>query len=388
MTDSVEPRTHTSNPAVIQQSLGGVGRNVATALQYLGVSAKLYSKVGNDIAGVTAIDMLHREGLLTSGIVRCDGEARTAQYVAVNDARKDLFIAMADMSILQSPAYGHRQNNSLGDWRGELASTKPRWLVVDANWDPYTLAQWLDEARKIGVKVAFEPVSAAKAKGLFAGRTNGGASTSICTVPNETVSLATPNAMELASMYDSARDAGIFDGEDCFRIIDSIGLSSSGSRYKLVSLTNSALVDRGVPQQSIQLLPFIPSIATTLGDQGVLLTQLLPPSDERLTSPAAAPYILSCSMDGNDVFGGVYMRLFPPVKKGLEEDIVSVNGVGDTFLGALIAGLTRSPANRVEDLIDIAQEASVLTLKSKEAVSPEISSLRAALTKKLAEANG
>jgi len=37
--------------------------------------------------------------------------------------------------------------------------------------------------------------------------------------------------------------------------------------------------------------------------------------------------------------GGVYMRLFPPVE--VVEDIVSVNGVGDTFLGVLVVGLAK-----------------------------------------------
>jgi len=54
-----------------------------------------------------------------------------------------------------------------------------------------------------------------------------------------------------------------------------------------------------------------------------------------------------------------------------EEEVVSVNGVGDTFLGVLVAGLAQEvPLG--EDLINIAQRASGLTLRSKEAVSPEL----------------
>lgn len=68
------------------------------------------------------------------------------------------------------------------------------------------------------------------------------------------------------------------------------------------------------------------------------------------------------------------MRLFPAAELVDESDIVSVNGIGDTFLGALVAGMAKG-SRTVEELIDVAQKAAVLTLKSKEAVNPEISAL-------------
>ena len=383
LTEVSEPLKHTSNPAVIHQSLGGVGRNITTALQRLDVAVQLFSKVGNDMAGSMALDMIEKQGLLTSEIVRSGGEARTAQYVAVNNARKDLVIAMADMSLLQSSPNGQESNADLMRWRESMAATKPKWLVIDANWDASTLIRWIYEGRKVGAKIAFEPVSSTKSKSLFSGLARSTTSIKQYTIPEPAVNLATPNTLELSSMYEAARDAGLLSGEGWFRIINSIGLSSSGSRDKFIALTNAALVDLGVPQQSVQLLPFIPCIVTTLGARGVVLTQLLQHGDERLTSPNAAPYILSRSTNATDVVGGVYMRLFPPVERVPEEDIVSVNGVGDTFLGALIAGLTGSLSSRVEDLIDIAQTASVMTLRSREAVNPRISRLQPTLAKAL-----
>ncbi|KAL9103971.1 MAG: hypothetical protein Q9163_001033 [Psora crenata] len=377
--ETIEPQNHTSNPAIIKQSLGGVGRNITTALHLLGVSAQLYSKVGSDLAGSTALKMAEDQGLILSGLVRSGNHTRTAQYVAVNDARKDLVLAMADMSLLQTWPNDHERESKLTEWRKMLASTKPKWLVTDANWDPSTLVRWLGEGRKVGAKLAFEPVSTAKSKGLFAGIAASRSSNDLPMLPNAVVDVATPNALELISMYEAAQNGGLLGGEDWFHIIDSIGLSSSGSRNKFISLTNAALTDQGIPQRSIQLLPFIPCIVTTLGSQGVMLTQVLPPGDDRLTSLEAAPYILSRSTNGNNVVGGVYMRLFPPVERAPKEEIVSVNGVGDTFLGALIAGLSQSPSCQVEDLIDIAQTASVYTLRSMEAVSPEVSSLQAVL---------
>lgn len=369
---SNEPQLHTSNPSSITQTLGGVGQNVATALHYLGSSLRLCSSVADDIASSTALNILAERGLQTAGIQKHGPGFHTAQYVAINDAQKHMVLAMADMNILEDTS---------GDfdtlWKPHFETCKPKWLVVDANWHSKMLREWLDAAKASGAKVAYEPVSAAKSRRVFPAKFQSNAS--LAPVPNHLIDLATPNALELSSMHDAASDAGLFDREDWWRAIDSIGLSSAGSREKLASLTNNSLVDQGAPQQSIRLLPFIPCILTTMGSNGVLMTQMLRPGDDRLTLPDAAPYILSRSTDGNDVVGGVYMRLFPPVETVSSENIVSVNGVGDTFLGVLIAGLTKEKPRNLVDLVDIAQRGSVMTLKSKEAVSSDISTLRNSL---------
>ena len=366
---ALQPQPDTSNPASIRQSLGGVGQNIATALHYLKTSVRLCSSVADDISGATALRMLADRGLQTSGMQILTTGFRTAQYIAINDAHKSLVLAMADMKILE---------DTRGDfdtlWKPQVEACKPKWLVIDANWDPAVLQKWIEVARDIGAKVAYEPVSMTKSGRIFAAKHPG-----LTTVPNNSISLATPNALELASMHEAAAIAGLFEQEDWWNIIDSIGLPSSGSRDKIVSLTSGALVDQGVPQQSIRLLPFIPSILTTLGQQGVLMTQMLRPGDNRLTSPTSAPYILSRSTDGSDFVGGVYMRLFPPVERVQNDDIVSVNGVGDTFLGVTMAGLLKEKPKDLEELVNIAQKGSVMTLKSNEAVSPQISTLHSAL---------
>jgi pseudouridine-5'-phosphate glycosidase/pseudouridine kinase len=372
MAASKQPQLNTSNPAFIRQDLGGVGQNVATALHLLNTSVRLCSSVAHDVAGSTAVEILVKQGFQTAGIHRSTGKHRTAQYVAINDAQKNLVLGMADMTILEDIT---EDFDTL--WKSHLDTCKPKWLVVDANWHPLTLHKWLDAAKAAGAKVAYEPVSVTKAKRLFLKNARDNAT--LAAVPHHVVNLATPNAQELASMHQAATSAGAFERGDWWSVIDSIGLSSSGSRDKLVSMTNSALVDLGVPQQSIQLSPFVPCMLTTLGEQGVLLTQLLQPGDNRLTSPDSAPYVLSRSTNGSEVVGGVYMRLFPPVENISKENIVSVNGVGDTFLGVLIAGLSKQNPKEVADLVGIAQSGSIMTLKSREAVSPEVSGLQSLL---------
>lgn len=365
------PQRATSNPAVITQSLGGVAQNIATAMHYLGTSVRLCSVVGDDAAGFAALEMLRQRGMQLAGIQQVKSGARTSQYVAINDAQKGLVVGMADMKILELEPAGFDKV-----WKPQLDHVKPKWLVVDSNWNPITLRSWLSAAKALGGKVAFEPVSSAKCKRLFRSleRPEGFAA-----VPDNFVSLATPNTMELASMYSAAADAGHFEREDWWWVIDAMGMSSAGSRDKLVSMTNTSLVDEGVPQQSVKLLPFVPTILTKLGSQGVLMTQMLAKDDTRLRSRESAPYILSHSTHEFGIIGGVYMRLFPPAEAVAGDDIVSVNGAGDTFLGVILAGLAKEKPKEWHDLIDAAQRGSVMTLKSKESVSPDIATLSSLL---------
>ncbi|KAB8263776.1 Indigoidine synthase A like protein-domain-containing protein [Aspergillus pseudonomiae] len=370
----IKPVSDTSNPATITQSLGGVGHNVAIATKYLGSSVLFCSVVGDDLSGRAALTALRKEGLSTAGVqvLPASNGARTAQYVAVNDAKKDLVVAMADMGIMELP----EQNLDFeGFWETLLSRTRPQWVVVDSNWSPEVLSKWVAVAKKYGARVAFEPVSNAKSRRLFSKSTEVDAAiSSSASVPNNAISLATPNQFELTTMYTAARESGLFDSEGWWHIIDAMGMSSAGARDRLVAMTSNQLVDQGIPQQSIQLLPYIPCLITKLGSQGVLVTQLLRPGDPRLTSPDSAPYILSRSALADELVGGVYMRLFPPAAVLADEEIVSVNGAGDTLLGAVISGLAKG-AKTVEDVIPFAQEASLRTLKSPGGVSSDIVSL-------------
>ncbi|KAF7155057.1 hypothetical protein CNMCM5623_005265 [Aspergillus felis] len=374
--DKITPVPQTSNPAVIGQSLGGVGHNVAIASHYLGSSVLFCSVVGDDLSGRAALSTLKEEGLPTAGvqILPPSSGARTAQYVAINDAKRDLVVAMADMGIMELPEHVLDFDEF---WEPLIRRTQPQWVVVDANWSPAVLARWIAVAKQHGARVAFEPVSTAKSRRLFSKTSEADAAIGPAgAVPNNAISLAAPNQYELTAMYTTARESGLFESEGWWRIIDAMGMSASGSRDRLVAMTTAELVDQGIPQQSIQLLPFIPCIITKLGAQGVLVTHLLRPGDARLTSPDSAPYILSRASPTDELIGGVYMRLFPPAGVLADGEIVSVNGAGDTLLGAVVAGLAKGSGKSVEEVIPLAQEASLRTLKSPGGVSRDLVALR------------
>ncbi|CAK7226095.1 hypothetical protein SBRCBS47491_006112 [Sporothrix bragantina] len=392
-TTDPNPKLHTSNPASIVPTVGGVGHNVALAAHAIGspegVRVRLCSLVGEDIAGATVLHAMTANGLDTTGVRQLDAatysSARTAHYVAINGADKNLMVAMADMAIFSS-----EQHNFSTYWTSAVAAAKPHWLVADANWSAAGLHGWIQAARQNGAQVAFEPVSVAKSSRLFEftdTQDKAKAGTGPRVFPQPLVDLATPNQYELAAMHSAARRRGlVLDDPHWFRVIDALGLSA-GARERFVRLTSFALTDEGVPQQAVQLLPYIPTLITKLGSRGALVTKLLSRDDPLLMDRAAEPYLLVRAppfvgggedQDHNDhepTVGGIYMRLFPPVEE--VRDVVSVNGVGDTFLGALVAGLAQG--GNVEQLVDVAQKAAVLTLRSRESVGSGLSTLAGAL---------
>ncbi|EHY58124.1 hypothetical protein HRR83_005015 [Exophiala dermatitidis] len=370
----ISPVMHTSNPSSISQSAGGVGHNVATAAHFAGASVALASVVADDIAGSSLLESVKNTGLSTADILQlaaADG-ARTAQYVAVNDRNKDLVVAMADMSIFAHPELEKQEY-----WTEKMERRKPKWVVVDANWSPAVLSSIFTAAKTHQAMLAFEPVSTAKATRLFHKSVWTKTDTDSMVVPNHVVSLASPNSLELTAIYNAARNEMMFESEQWWGVIDSLGLSGSSSRDRLMAVAGRDLVQEGIPQQCIQLLPFVPNLVVKLGRKGCLLANLLRRGDPRLSSPDYAPYIISRTLSHESQVGGVYMRLMPPSVEVDQAEIVSVNGIGDTMLGVIVAGLANG--RLLEEVVPVAQDAAVLSLKSAEAVSPEVRSIQTRL---------
>ncbi|KAM0564344.1 hypothetical protein ACHAPJ_000555 [Fusarium lateritium] len=372
---NVSPVLHTSNPSSISQSIGGVGHNVALAAHSVSKHARvrLCSMVGDDVAGKTVLNGLKASGLDTTYIRQLGheyhGSNRTAQYVAVNDANKNLVMAMADMGIFTNHSFPEY-------WKSAVRGTKPKWLVVDGNWSEKDIRAWLKAGQDQGCQIAFEPVSTAKSMNLFCPQKG---HPKLRLFPEPTVDIASPNSYELAAMYSAARENGYFDSPAWFDVIDAFGMR--GARDRFVKLTSAELTDAGVPVQSVQLLPYIPTLVTKLGPQGVLLTTILGKNDPRLKDPDSEEYILARATSDHPSVGGLYMRLFSAAEK--VQNIVSVNGVGDTFFGVLISGLAQG--GKVENLIDVAQAGSCLTLKSQESVSPDLHRLETVLAQAAAQ---
>ncbi|KAH4973592.1 hypothetical protein HBI78_003890 [Parastagonospora nodorum] len=374
-TSQIEPLPHTSNPAAINQSLGGVAHNIAKAAHLVGGSVHLHSAVGEDLSGRTALSQLEEEGMSTAGIKTLPKPARTAQYVAVNNANKDLSLAMADMSILETIPQPTISN--LATSLFHKSSHRPSIFVADANWSSPALHTWLQAARHPSTTTVFEPVSTAKAIRIFPPSPS--TSNSTTTPPSPLADIITPNTYELAALHDFAAQSSLFSHPSWFTIIDAIGIPSSGLRVPLALTTTPDIVDQGVPQQAIKLLPFFSTILTKLGPQGVLMVKLLAANAPELHDASERAYVLARNMSAGGEVGGLYVRLFPPERVLAPEEVVSVNGIGDTFCGALAVGLARG--GRVQDIVGFAQRAAGLSLGSRESVSAELVGLRGEVEK-------
>lgn len=358
----LEPIPHTSNPAIVSQTLGGVAHNIAKAAHLLGASVELRSAVGPDLTGHAALHQLSSSDMSTSGIHTVPAPARTAQYIAVNNADKDLALAMADMSILETIPPSTLSSMLT------LPSPLPTVLVTDANWSSPALHAWLSLARShTRTTTIFEPVSTAKATRIFP------SSPSSTDHLHPIADIVTPNALELSALHAHATSLDLFSSPTWFRLIDALGIPSSGLRVPLAHTTSPALVDAGIPQQAIKLLPFFPTVLTKLGARGVLLVQVLEADDPALRDEREARYVLARCRNGDERVGGLYVRLYPAEEVGREE-VVSVNGCGDTFVGAVAVGIARGGA--VRDVVPGAVRAAALTLRSGESVSPELKSLK------------
>ncbi|KAI1109259.1 Indigoidine synthase A like protein-domain-containing protein [Nemania sp. NC0429] len=364
------PQLHTSNPSRINQSIGGVGHNVALAAHKIskGSKVRLCSMVGRDLAGSTVLASLESSGMDTSCIQQLNPDehpgSRTAQYVSVNDANKHLVLAMADMDIFTNQSFSP-------SWAATIQSSKPKWLVVDANWKDHDIRSWMQAGKRNKASIAFEPVSVEKSAWLFCPAPASRGLEGLGVFPHATVDLTTPNQYELAAMHAAARSNEYLDDARWWSVVDAFGIRGGGARDRFVEMTSAAMTDAGIPQQAVQLLPFIPTIIAKLGSEGACLVTILRKDDPRLYDAAHEPFVLSRCTNGHAHVGGVYVRMFPPVEE--VADVASVNGIGDTFLGTLVAGLAQG--GKIHNLVDVAQKAAVLTLRSPLSVSDELGSL-------------
>lgn len=374
------PILETSNPASISQSLGGVGHNIATALHYVGTRVRLCAPIGDDLAGRTAFRNLKSRGLDTTGLRTIHGSGATPQYVAVNDKLKNMFVAMADMRLLEGSADMVDQF-----WPSELVNSRPKWLVVDANWSTELVGRWIQAGRAVGSKIALEPVSVEKSSRMFCKTWKDHMQRYLKSRTESTEYLAdlvSPNRAELKAMAQQIRPENAWSA---------LLTNLASPLDDLLSVHVANFED--VASDATKLLSDFGCIVTKLGSEGVLLAELLFEGDSRLEDVNQDRYIvfrkadLSSHKNGANLLppidpdssistiAGIYIRHYPPAKKVAAQDVINVNGVGDTFLGVLIAASLKKSDAHISELINIAQQSAILTLQDSAAVSPKIKTL-------------
>ncbi|RKF77069.1 Pseudouridine-metabolizing bifunctional protein [Golovinomyces cichoracearum] len=382
----LKPNLNSSNISRIEQNIGGVSHNVALAAHLVSGNqrVRLCSLVADDSSGSIIMRSLKTETLDLSGVkilprvVDRSGIAvpnRTAQYVAVNDGKKDLVLGMADMQIFRHNSYDC----------SNLTLKKLKWVIIDANWTRKVVRGLMSMFRTNypSVKIAFEPTSEQRGADIFhtsanPGEDGGEISNALNVFPNHKIDLVTPDIAQLDQMFCAANTNGYFENNDHWHVLDAFGIHGTQSRDRYRAIAGEELTEKGVPFQTIYLLPYMPTILTKLSSNDVLLTELLKIGDPRLEDTKHEQWIISRTRNSHMFIGGVYMRLFKAAETVDPADIVNSRGVGETLLGILVAGLSRGLVID-QHLIDIAQKGANMTLKCKHPVSPSLGELTQSL---------
>ncbi|KAH9858112.1 indigoidine synthase A-like protein [Lenzites betulinus] len=384
---------HSTTPGIVSLTAGGVGRNVAEAAHRiltshskdLATTTALVSPIGDDAFGTLLLDETRQIGLRTDGFIRSP-KTRTPVCNMVLDSMGGLTGGVADMNAILT-----------------LDATKvvevvekhsPAILALDANMSHETLKSLVGYANARNILTFFEPTSVPKSTMIFPALAS---ALDTATIPQAPVTFATPNILELAHMYQEACASSLelTAHQYWWKVIDEMGL---GSEFRMdldllarrsvfddegASTNNlSFLVENGIAQMAINLLPFFQHLIIKCGDRGLIVAFRI--SGEKAASSAWATHstnifarqIVAQSKSGHSV---VVLKHFPPVQVS-DDEIVNVTGAGDSLVGSILASLSRNQAAFEEPaslngLVAQAQLAAVYTLQSAHAVSPRLSTL-------------
>lgn len=239
-----------------------------------------------------------------------------------------------------------------------------------------------------------EPTSVPKSTTIFPAVA---ASLSSASLPRAPVTFATPNVLELAHMYQEACSSPLelTAHKHWWQVIDDMTLGSE-FRMELEQLARSRafegeaatgnlsfLVENGIAQMAINLLPFFQHLVIKCGERGLIAIFRI--SGEKAqssgwanqTSDIYARQLVAHNKAGSSI---VVFKHFPPVRVA-DDKIVNVTGAGDSLVGSLLATLSQAPdafesPGTLDQAVAQAQLAAVYTLQSEHAVSPRLSSLR------------
>ncbi|HEY0601439.1 MAG TPA: carbohydrate kinase family protein [Herpetosiphonaceae bacterium] len=141
----------TSNPAAIQMSVGGVGRNIAENLARLGTSVALISAVCEDDFGRAILQQTEASGVDMSCML-LTGEQRSSSYIAILSHDGSLLAGLDDSAAGRAITPEHIRE------RTELLQNADM-VVIDANVARPTAETILSICENARVPVAFEPVA-------------------------------------------------------------------------------------------------------------------------------------------------------------------------------------------------------------------------------------
>ncbi len=300
----------TSNVGVVQQSHGGVGRNVCEVIGRLTAGVEnarkpaFLSVVGGDAAGRAIADTLAASNVDISSVSVSKG--RTGVYSSILDENGDLVAAVADMEIMNEmdSAYISRALEGIDFF--------PLLIVADGNLSPGAIAAMVEKWKH--VRLWFEPTSVPKSVKVADKRV----------LPH--VELISPNADELREIYAAL-------GGD-----DEIGENIHDIAARVAEKMAQSAAPGGYATRYVLV---------TLGEEGALVAE-------------ASGYCPAT------------VTVFPP-PEGKVERMVNCTGAGDCLVGTAAACVLLFPDLHLHRAVELGMHAAKLTIASADAVSKELS---------------
>lgn len=172
------------------------------------------------------------------------------------------------------------------------------------------------------------------------------------------VAFASPNLIELAHLYRTASSEPLelTSHKHWWQIIDSMGLGSH-FRMELEQLARlnacdstpskgslSFLLDEGIAQMAVNLLPFFQHLVLKAGEKGLFTVFRIPSLAAQQSAwmhERSNIHERQVVAQGRD--GGIVVLKHHPAVLLRPTDVVNVTGAGDSLVGVVLATLIQSP---------------------------------------------
>uniref|UniRef100_H2LF86 Zgc:136858 n=1 Tax=Oryzias latipes TaxID=8090 RepID=H2LF86_ORYLA len=302
-----------TNPGSVCQSFGGVGRNIADSLSRLGQAPLFISATGCDANSDAVFN--YCKHMNTSGVARLEGH-NTATYCVVISESGELSFGLGDMDIHQ-----HITENYVSQFEKQVSSAA--LVCLDGNIPVSTINYICSLAKKHNINVWYEPTDVERASKPF------------LTDAWKSLSYSSPNMAELCNMN---KTLGIATP-------DVLPTSLSEILHVAVSLSRP-------------LLEHLHCLVVTLGSNGVLLCGEHSADSVNLQLRKQKKKRQLCAVH------------YPALNVSPEET-VNVSGAGDSFAGALIAGIIQG--KDTDDCVRMGLLAAKMSLASPHPISPMLS---------------
>ncbi|KDQ16278.1 hypothetical protein BOTBODRAFT_30983 [Botryobasidium botryosum FD-172 SS1] len=382
-------------PGKVSLALGGVARNVAEAAHRLlphPHMALLVSPVGDDAFAELVRSKTQGIGMRADGFVSGPEEAAGDGSVVVRstpvcnmvlDGSGELVGGVADFSAVEE--MGAEEVIEV------IRKTTPQLVAFDGNLSPATICSITEYCRANGIQTWFEPTSVVKSTRIISALSTALKPTSTSTSDGSALrapfTYISPNILELRQIFAEARDgpSELMQTDRWWHTIDSLGLGSLHSDLSNLARVNKDLkflVEDGVAQMAVQMLPFFQHLIVKCGGNGVFVVMHLDAEEARKSGwytakSSLAERLLVVKSVAGDV---IILKHFPAHKI---EQVVNVTGAGDSLVGSLLASLvsveTMGPFHDPVELqraVGRAQSAAIMSLQSPLAVSPLVSTLK------------